>query len=110
MCCANALNGTMKIPRIIVKNSTKYSNTVCGSSKFSVCKVTRGAVLWRKNTILHSNYLGSFGTPVFPSLLCQPAKFISPAISVSFYCWFVVLLKLVFSQFNANHDASQKVS
>lgn len=63
-----------------------------------------------KNTILHSNYLGSFGTPVFPSLLCQPAKFISLAISVSFYCWFVVLLKLVFSQFNANHDGGQKVS
>lgn len=41
------------------------------------------------------SHLGSFGTPVFPPLLCWPAEFISPAISASFYCWCVVLLKLV---------------
>lgn len=63
-----------------------------------------------KNTMLHSNYLGSFGSLVFPSLLCHPAEFISPAISVSFYCWLVVLLKLVFTQFNANQIAGQRVS
>lgn len=41
------------------------------------------------------SHLGSFGTPVFPPLLWWPAEFISLAISASFYCWCVVLLKLV---------------
>lgn len=48
-----------------------------------------------RRAILHSNYLGSFGTPVFPPLLCRHAEFISPAISVSFYCWCLDLFKLI---------------
>lgn len=48
-----------------------------------------------KNSMLHSNYLGSFGTPVFPPLLYRPAEFIASAISASFYSLCVLLLKLV---------------
>lgn len=85
----------MKFPKIIIKPEHRTALSLFLSLDLppeSVvgCKVTRGAVLWSKkkrtHTILHSNYLGSFGTPVFPPQLCQPAELISLAISVSFYC------------------------